>query len=128
MDKLLELFKKRKELADEIAAITAKIKSAKTDEELAEIETKQKEVEAILSELQEVEKQIAEESARIETEQKLLNQRTRKKQKTIGKQKLRLNELQELLRLQLMSLRSKPIRLLKSKEFLWKARRLHKCY
>lgn len=70
MDKLLELFKKRKELADEIAAITAKIKSAKTDEELAEIETKQKEVEAILSELQEVEKQIAEESARIETEQK----------------------------------------------------------
>ena len=70
MDKLLELFKKRKELADEIAAITAKIKSAKTDEELAEIETKQKEVETILSELQEVEKQIAEESARIETEQK----------------------------------------------------------
>lgn len=70
MDKLLELFAKRKQLTDELAALTEKIKAAATEEELAEVEADQKKAEEKLAEIKSVEEEIAKEIAKIEAEEK----------------------------------------------------------
>lgn len=70
MDKLLELFAKRKQLTEELAELTEKIKAAATDEELAEVEAVQKKAEEILAEIKSVEEEISEEIAKIEAEEK----------------------------------------------------------
>lgn len=70
MDKLLELFAKRKQLTEELAELTEKIKAAATDEELAKVEADQKKAEEKLAEIKSVEKEIAEEIEKIEAEQK----------------------------------------------------------
>lgn len=70
MDKLLELFAKRKQLTEELAELTEKIKAAATDEELAQVEADQKKAEEKLAEIKAVEEEIAQEIAKIEAEQK----------------------------------------------------------
>lgn len=70
MDKLLELFAKRKKLTEELAELTEKIKAAATEEELAQVETVQKKAEEKLAEIKAVEKEISEEIAKIEAEEK----------------------------------------------------------
>ena len=70
MDKLLELFAKRKKLTEELAELTEKIKAAATEEELAQVETVQKKAEEKLAEIKAVEKEISEEIEKIEAEEK----------------------------------------------------------
>lgn len=70
MDKLLELFAKRKQLTEELAELTEKIKAAATEEELAEVEAVQKKAEEKLAEIKSVEEEIAQEIAKIEAEEK----------------------------------------------------------
>ena len=70
MDKLLELFAKRKQLTEELAELTEKIKAAATEEELAEVEADQKKAEEKLAEIKAVEEEIAQEIAKIEAEEK----------------------------------------------------------
>lgn len=70
MDKLLELFAKRKQLTEELAELTEKIKAAATEEELAEVEAVQKKAEEKLAEIKSVEKEIAEEIEKIKAEEK----------------------------------------------------------
>lgn len=70
MDKLLELFAKRKQLTEELAELTEKIKAAATEEELAEVEADQKKAEEKLAEIKAVEEEIAQEIAKIESEEK----------------------------------------------------------
>lgn len=70
MDKLLELFAKRKKLTEELAELTEKIKAAATEEELAQVENEQKKAEEKLAEIKAVEKEISEEIAKIEVEEK----------------------------------------------------------
>lgn len=70
MDKLLELFAKRKQLTEELAELTEKIKAAATEEELAQVENEQKKAEEKLAEIKSVEEEIAKEIAKIEAEEK----------------------------------------------------------
>lgn len=70
MGELLKLFAKRQQLMEELEELTAKIKAAATDEELAEVEADQKKAEEKLAEIKAVEKEIAEEIEKIKAEEK----------------------------------------------------------